>query len=214
MITLDDVRRLALALPETAEHVHYRLPAFQVNGKTFVVVKPGKARALLHVDEPDAHAAIARTPPSSKPSDPAGPSESGSTSSRSPPNDSSASSNNLARQSNQEAPRHLRRQPLNPYRDTRARMNVFEPCVIGGYPVKTAREMPGDGRQKDTPPFPRSDGSGRVGANVLDEPQQSPLTRSALLVSAEERGPGRAPPTMRRCRSPATGSLRKRPGTG
>jgi hypothetical protein len=27
-------------------------------------------------------------------------------------------------------------------------------------------------------------------------------------------GPGRAPPTMRRCRSPATGSLRKRPGTG
>ena len=25
---------------------------------------------------------------------------------------------------------------------------------------------------------------------ALDEPQQSPLTRSALLVSAEERGPG------------------------
>jgi hypothetical protein len=36
----------------------------------------------------------------------------------------------------------------------------------------------------------------------LDEPQQSPLTHSALLVSAEERGPGRAPPT---CAGPLTG---------
>jgi hypothetical protein len=62
MITLDDVRRLALALPETAEHTHFRLPAFQVNDKNFVVVRAGKARALLHVDEPDAHAAITEDP--------------------------------------------------------------------------------------------------------------------------------------------------------
>jgi hypothetical protein len=62
MITLDDVRQVALALPETAEHTHYRLPAFQVDGKTFAVVKPGKSRALLHVDEPDALAAIAEDP--------------------------------------------------------------------------------------------------------------------------------------------------------
>ena len=44
--------------------------------------------------------------------------------------------------------------------------------------------------------------------------QQSPLTRSALLVSAEERGRPGLFPTMRRCRSPATGSPTKRPGTG
>ncbi|MFF4879543.1 MmcQ/YjbR family DNA-binding protein [Micromonospora sp. NPDC000668] len=62
MITLDDIRRLTLALPETEERTHYRLPAFQVNGKTFVVVKPGKAQALLHVDEPDGRAAIAEAP--------------------------------------------------------------------------------------------------------------------------------------------------------
>jgi hypothetical protein len=62
MITLDDVRRLALALPETEEHTHYRLPAFQVGGATFAVVKPGKARVLLHVSESDAQSMIAKEP--------------------------------------------------------------------------------------------------------------------------------------------------------
>lgn len=62
MITLDDIRRLALALPETEEHTHYRLPAFRVGGKTFVVVKPSRARALLHLGKADAQAAIAEDP--------------------------------------------------------------------------------------------------------------------------------------------------------
>jgi hypothetical protein len=51
MITIDDVRRLALAQPDAEEHTHYRLPAFQVRGKTFVVVKPNQSKALLHVDK-------------------------------------------------------------------------------------------------------------------------------------------------------------------
>jgi hypothetical protein len=62
MITVDEVRRLALALPETAEHTHYRLPAFEVGGRNFAVVKPGQARALLHIDEAAARDVIAEDP--------------------------------------------------------------------------------------------------------------------------------------------------------
>ena len=35
-VTFDDVRRMALALPETTEGTSYGTPAFQVRKKTFV----------------------------------------------------------------------------------------------------------------------------------------------------------------------------------
>lgn len=35
----DDVRRLVLALPETAEGTHFRMPSFQVSGKNFIGVR-------------------------------------------------------------------------------------------------------------------------------------------------------------------------------
>jgi hypothetical protein len=62
MTTIDDVRRLALALPDTEEHTHHRLPAFQTSGKTFLVVRPNQSRALLHVDKPEGVALVAEDP--------------------------------------------------------------------------------------------------------------------------------------------------------
>jgi hypothetical protein len=62
--TLDDVRRLALALPEAEEHVTYRRPSFKVKRKLFawlpddetVVVKvdPGE-RDMLEQADPETY---------------------------------------------------------------------------------------------------------------------------------------------------------------
>ncbi|MFA9269974.1 MAG: MmcQ/YjbR family DNA-binding protein [Baekduiaceae bacterium] len=55
MATWDDVRRLALALPETAEQDHRGLPSWRVKGKLFVWERPLRARDLdeLGSDAPD-----------------------------------------------------------------------------------------------------------------------------------------------------------------
>lgn len=62
MITLDDIRGYALALPEVTEATHFRLPAFKVRGKGFVTVQNGGTHAIVSVDEPRAKAAVAADP--------------------------------------------------------------------------------------------------------------------------------------------------------
>ena len=47
MATWDDVRRLALELPETEEGTSYRQPCFKVAGKTFVNMSPHERGALV-----------------------------------------------------------------------------------------------------------------------------------------------------------------------
>ena len=54
MATWDDVRRLALELPDTEESTSYRQPCFKVAGKTFVNMSPHEQGALVvraEVDE-------------------------------------------------------------------------------------------------------------------------------------------------------------------
>ena len=62
MITLDDIRRYALALPEVEEATHFRLPSFKVRGKGFITVQRGNTHALLSVDQAEATALAAADP--------------------------------------------------------------------------------------------------------------------------------------------------------
>jgi hypothetical protein len=40
MVTTDEVRSLALSLPEAVEHDHWGKPSFRVQNKIFVVLQP------------------------------------------------------------------------------------------------------------------------------------------------------------------------------
>ncbi|AWM85777.1 MmcQ/YjbR family DNA-binding protein [Microvirga sp. 17 mud 1-3] len=51
-MTPDDVRRLALALPETVEGMHMNHPDFRVGGKVFATLWPDEKRAVVRL-EPD-----------------------------------------------------------------------------------------------------------------------------------------------------------------
>lgn len=65
MATWDDVRRIALALPETSERgSHDDLPAWRVRDKLFVWDRPLRAsdRAALGADAPDGPVLGARVP--------------------------------------------------------------------------------------------------------------------------------------------------------
>ncbi|RZQ61117.1 MmcQ/YjbR family DNA-binding protein [Amycolatopsis suaedae] len=62
MPTIDDVRDLSLALPDTTEGTHFRMPSFEVGGKHFAVVQKGKNRVLLYLAESDGRSAIAKDP--------------------------------------------------------------------------------------------------------------------------------------------------------
>jgi len=46
-VTLDDVRKVALALPDAMEEPHHNLGSFRVRGKIFVTIPPGGE--LLHI---------------------------------------------------------------------------------------------------------------------------------------------------------------------
>lgn len=48
---LEDVRKLALALPDTTEEPHHNFGSFRVRGKIFVTVPPGGE--LLHIFLPE-----------------------------------------------------------------------------------------------------------------------------------------------------------------
>ena len=59
MATLDDVRRIALALPEVREKPHFGMPAFRVADKGFVSVVKDHSRVLLCLDPADVAAELA-----------------------------------------------------------------------------------------------------------------------------------------------------------
>jgi len=50
MATFDDVRRIALALPEVQEKPHFGMPAFRVAEKGFASVTKDHSRVLLQLD--------------------------------------------------------------------------------------------------------------------------------------------------------------------
>ena len=62
MITLDDIRGYAMALPEVEEATHFNLPSFKVRGRGFVVIEKGDTHAIVSVDEAETKAAVADDP--------------------------------------------------------------------------------------------------------------------------------------------------------
>jgi hypothetical protein len=59
MATFEDVRRIALGLPEVQEKPHFGMPAFRVADKGFVSVAKDHSRVLLHLDAADVAAELA-----------------------------------------------------------------------------------------------------------------------------------------------------------
>ncbi|HEX6497800.1 MAG TPA: MmcQ/YjbR family DNA-binding protein [Micromonosporaceae bacterium] len=62
MIGLDEIRRLALALPEVEEATHFGQPSFKVRGKPFAGLEKGGAHLGVGVDPAEAHGAVADDP--------------------------------------------------------------------------------------------------------------------------------------------------------
>jgi hypothetical protein len=50
-MTIDDVRRLALALPEVTEEPHFQMSSFRIRGKIFATVPPDNEYLHLFVAE-------------------------------------------------------------------------------------------------------------------------------------------------------------------
>ncbi len=59
---LDDVRELALALPEALEAPHHDMTSFRVRGKIFATAPADGAHVHVFVDESDTAAAVAESP--------------------------------------------------------------------------------------------------------------------------------------------------------
>jgi len=55
MLTRDDVRATALALPEAYEAAHFDIPSFRVNKKIFCTVHLDQPRIVLKLDPEDQH---------------------------------------------------------------------------------------------------------------------------------------------------------------
>jgi len=51
--TQDDIRRLALALPEAAEADHFGMPSFRVRGKIFCTLHQDQPRMMVKLDPED-----------------------------------------------------------------------------------------------------------------------------------------------------------------
>lgn len=62
MITLDEIRGYATALPEVEEKPHFRLPGFRVRDKLFVHLEKGDAHAIVCVSQAEAVAAATSNP--------------------------------------------------------------------------------------------------------------------------------------------------------
>ena len=62
MIGITEIRRYAMAFPEVSEAQHFKLPAFKVRDKVFVVIQKGSTHAIVSVDETQAEAAAAQDP--------------------------------------------------------------------------------------------------------------------------------------------------------
>ncbi len=52
-LTLEDVRRLALALPGAVEMDHHGAPSFRVGGKIFATVRPDASRLMVKLGSED-----------------------------------------------------------------------------------------------------------------------------------------------------------------
>ncbi|MHB8620520.1 MAG: MmcQ/YjbR family DNA-binding protein [Chloroflexota bacterium] len=61
MLTVEDARRLALALPEVTEQGHHGFPSFRVEGRIFATL-PDAERLHVMVDYDDTCAAVAEDP--------------------------------------------------------------------------------------------------------------------------------------------------------
>ena len=55
MASADDIRRLALALPEAAEADHHGMPSFRVRGKIFCTLHVQQPRMMVKLDVEDQH---------------------------------------------------------------------------------------------------------------------------------------------------------------
>lgn len=53
MATQDDIRRLALALPEAIEADHHGIPSFRVNGKIFCTIHQDQPRLMVKLAPED-----------------------------------------------------------------------------------------------------------------------------------------------------------------
>ena len=55
MITPDDIRVIALALPESLEADHHGFPSFRVAGKIFCTLREDRPRMMVKLDLEDQH---------------------------------------------------------------------------------------------------------------------------------------------------------------
>ena len=63
MVTLDDVRRMALSLPETSERLSYGTPAFFVHGKQFARIREeGDVMVVYVADEAEKETLVRAEP--------------------------------------------------------------------------------------------------------------------------------------------------------
>lgn len=53
MLTRDDIRRFALALPQADEAGHHGIPSFRVAGKIFCTIHLDQPRAMMKLDPED-----------------------------------------------------------------------------------------------------------------------------------------------------------------
>jgi hypothetical protein len=66
LVTVAQIRRLALALPETAEQEHWGNPSFRVRGRIFATV-PDAGHVNVMIDPFDVESAVAEAPESCQP---------------------------------------------------------------------------------------------------------------------------------------------------
>jgi hypothetical protein len=55
MVTHDDIRRLALALPEAYEADHHGMPSFRVGKKIFATLRTAEPKMMVKLDPEDQH---------------------------------------------------------------------------------------------------------------------------------------------------------------
>lgn len=61
-VTLDEVRKVAVALPDTTEEPHHHFGSFRVRGKIFVTIPPGGEQLHIFLPEEQRELALAMDP--------------------------------------------------------------------------------------------------------------------------------------------------------
>jgi hypothetical protein len=62
MVSVEELRTLALSFPETAEGTHFKLTAFEVGGKAFVTIAKDNRYALVRLNKEDIHELVTKDP--------------------------------------------------------------------------------------------------------------------------------------------------------